>query len=93
MSMQVVYGLIHAAHQLQSQLSLPILMPATTWTCHVCCAGGQTANGAGQLSRQILGNHQQQTGSYSGLYEVSESVSLHPASCKCKLRHANVGHK
>ena len=36
MSMQVVYGLIHAAHQLQSQLSLPILMPAITWT--VMCA-------------------------------------------------------
>ncbi len=35
MSMQVVYGLIHAVHQLQSQLGLPVLMPAITWTCHV----------------------------------------------------------
>ncbi len=43
MSMQVVYGLIHAAHQLQSQLGLPILKPTITWTCHVCYAGGQTA--------------------------------------------------
>jgi len=60
--MQVVYGLIHAAHQLQSQLSLPILMPTITWTCHVYYAGGQIANDAGQHSRQTLCNHLQQTG-------------------------------
>ena len=54
MSMQVVYGLIHAVHQLQSQLSLPIFMPAISWTCHVCYADGKTANGAGQHKRQTL---------------------------------------
>ena len=72
MSMQVVYGLIHAAHQLQSQLGLPILMPTITWICHVYHAGGRTANGAGQHKTRTLCAHQQQTESYSGMYEVSE---------------------
>ena len=40
MSMQVVYGLIHAVHQLQSQLSLPVLMPTMVKYSHghVMCA-------------------------------------------------------
>ncbi len=66
MSMQVVYGLIHAVHQLQSQLSLPVLMPTITWTCHVCYACRETANTAGQYNGQALCNHLQQSGVSSG---------------------------
>ena len=55
--MQVVYGLIHAVHQLQSQLSLPILMSANTWTCRVYYADGETASTAGQHDGQTRCNH------------------------------------
>ena len=72
--MQMVYGLIHAAYQLQSQLGLPIFMPTFACMGHLHHADGQTTSSAGRLSQQTLRDHQQQTGSYSRLDGVSERV-------------------